>query len=92
MTKTLDRPGDYIQGRFVSPAQADEEIRTLSPADQSDVVGIHSVSVTHVDDAVAAARKALPAWRRLSREERRGYLRKYQERVRHHRGPARGGA
>lgn len=85
MTKTLDRPGDYIQGRFVSPAQADEEIRTLSPADQSDVVGIHSVSVSHVDEAIAAARKALPAWRRLSREERRGYLRKYQERVRHHR-------
>lgn len=77
--KTFDYPGNFINGVFVSPEQADGEIVTLSPADQSDVVGRHKISVNAVDEAVKAAADAFPAWRALARSEREALLRRYQD-------------
>ena len=82
---TLERPGDFIDGAFVPTDAPDEELRILSPGDQADLVSVHGVKHAHVDAAVAAARKAFPAWRRLGEAKRRELLRAYQERVRHHR-------
>ncbi|MAQ17772.1 MAG: N-succinylglutamate 5-semialdehyde dehydrogenase [Sandaracinus sp.] len=79
---TFDAPGDYINGAFVVPDAPDETLRILSPADQNDVVGVHPVAHDHVDQAIDAARRAYPAWRRLGEAKRRELLRKYQEVVR----------
>lgn len=81
---TLESPGDFLDGAFVVPESPDGELRTLSPGDQSDIVGVHPTAVAHVDRAVAAARAAFPAWRRLGEAARRKLLRKYQEAVRKH--------
>lgn len=82
---TLERPGDFIDGRFTSAATGDETLEIRSPADQDDLVGEHVVVHAHVEQAIAAARRAFPAWRRLGESARRALLRKYQERVQHHR-------
>jgi len=81
---TLERPGDLIDGELVAASDADAELRTLSPADQADVVGVHPVKLAHVDRAVEAARKASREWQALGRDGRAALLRKYQERVAHH--------
>ncbi len=82
---TLHCPGDFIDGRFVTASSGDDELHILSPADQDDLVGRHVVVHSHVEQAVAAARRAFPAWRRLGESARRALLRKYQERAQHHR-------
>ena len=82
---TLERPGDYIEGRFRASETMDDQLEIRSPADQNDVVGVHSLCVEHVHDAVLAARKAFPVWRRLGEPRRRELLLAYQQRLRHHR-------
>jgi succinylglutamic semialdehyde dehydrogenase len=59
-----DIPGNHIQSR--NPARPAEIIWSGSPVR------------SHVDDAVAAARAAFPAWSRLSFSERSAVLRKFQ--------------
>jgi succinylglutamic semialdehyde dehydrogenase len=78
----LDRPGDYLDGRFVQPAAADGELVIYSPADVAQHIATHGYCTVHVERAVAAARAALPAWRRLSAEARADVLRRYQARLR----------
>ncbi len=80
----LDRPGDFIGGRFVVPESPDELLEIRSPADLDQVVAVHPVAVAHVSRAVSAARGAFSTWRRLGYEARAALLRGYQERVRHH--------
>lgn len=53
-------------------------LRVLSPADQSDVVFEGEWSIAQVDAAVAAARSAFPAWRKLGQGARAELLKKYQ--------------
>jgi succinylglutamic semialdehyde dehydrogenase len=81
----LERPGDYLGGRFVVPAREDGVIAIPSPADRAQVVASHPFAYAHVDAAVDAARTALPAWRRRSRVERADLLRRYRDRLRAHR-------
>ncbi len=83
--ETFKHKGDYIGGRFCAAAEPRAELENRSPADLSDLVGVHSVSEAQVDRAVAAARRALPSWRRLSFDERAAYLAKYKERLVVHR-------
>jgi succinylglutamic semialdehyde dehydrogenase len=79
---TLDRPGDYIDGRFVSAADGvDGELRIVSPADLRDTTAIHAYRARSVDDAIDAARNAFPSWRRTARSEREACLRRYQARL-----------
>jgi succinylglutamic semialdehyde dehydrogenase len=85
-TKPLqDRPGDYIDGRFVQPRAADGELVVPSPADVRSIVSLHAFAASEVDRAVEAARAASAAWRRTGEDERRALLLRYQERVRAHR-------
>ena len=77
-------PSDFINGRFVDSAAPDGVIEVRSPADQSDIVGRHSWSLAHVDDAVSAARSAFPAWRRLGQSRRAELLRAYQSQLKLH--------
>jgi succinylglutamic semialdehyde dehydrogenase len=81
----LDRPGDFIEGRFVDPGPAGGELAILSPAHVHDCVSIHRHGVAHVDRAVEAARRAFAGWRRLTEPQRAQVLRAYQTRLRAHR-------
>ncbi|MBE2254451.1 MAG: aldehyde dehydrogenase family protein [Myxococcus sp.] len=77
-------PSDFINGRFVEPVTADGVIELRSPADQADVVGRHAWALSHVDDAVMAARAAFPSWRRLGQPARAALLRAYQAQLKAH--------
>lgn len=54
--------GDFIDGRWLVPSQPDAVIRRESPADTSDLVGEFPCDRVHLDEAVAAARRAQRAW------------------------------
>jgi succinylglutamic semialdehyde dehydrogenase len=62
--------GDYIAGGFRSVGAPDGELEVRSPADLDDLVGRFGYSAGAVDDAVAAAREAFPAWDRVGLEAR----------------------
>jgi succinylglutamate-semialdehyde dehydrogenase len=81
----LERPGDYIAGRFEQPAIPDGELDIHSPADLRERVAVHAFARDQVDRAVEAARAAFGTWCRTADDDRRSLLRRYQERVRTHR-------
>ena len=65
----------FIGGRWVDAASRDRrEIR--NPKDETSVDEVASSGVDDADRAVAAARKAQPAWSALTPMARAGYLRK----------------
>ncbi len=70
---------NYIDGLWSWPKNA-REIPSINPADQRDVIcTAPDSSADEVDRAVAAARKALPMWRRKPAPERAKILRKAGE-------------
>ncbi|MCK0092505.1 aldehyde dehydrogenase family protein [Rhodococcus sp. F64268] len=74
----------YIDGQWTDPAQSDT-FEVINPATE-EVTGTVSLgSSADVDKAVAAARRAFPAWSATSREERLALLEKildvYQRRM-----------
>ncbi len=74
----------YIDGQWTDPAQSDT-FEVINPATE-EVAGTVSLgSSADVDKAVAAARRAFPAWSATSREERLALLEKildvYQRRM-----------
>lgn len=71
--------GDYINGQFVPVVKGDGEFKDISPADLSDVVMTVPFSNDHIDDACVAAKKAYPAWARLTMSERKSYLLRLKE-------------
>jgi succinylglutamic semialdehyde dehydrogenase len=73
--------GDYIDGEFRPSLAADGELIIASPADLDDEVSRHPITLSHVDDAVEAARKALPAYRRLDATARAALLLRYRAAV-----------
>ncbi|MDB4988784.1 MAG: succinylglutamic semialdehyde dehydrogenase [Myxococcaceae bacterium] len=75
--ETLAGRGDYLGGRFVAvpPATADGVIERVSPRDFADVVGRYLYREQAVDQAVAHARAAFPAWSLRPLEERSALLR-----------------
>ncbi|MDG2094961.1 MAG: aldehyde dehydrogenase family protein [Phycisphaerales bacterium] len=50
-----------------------------NPANPGQIIWSGSPSIDHVDDAVDAARRALPGWMGLSIDERAGYLRQWRD-------------
>lgn len=70
-------PGDFINGRHI-PLPGDA-LRALNPARPADTVWQGSPILDHVDLAVDAAARALPAWRATPRDERFALLRKYRD-------------
>src|SRR5687768_18036692 len=71
--------GDFIDGRFIPVEKPHGEIKDISPADLSETVMVIPFSHDHVDEACLAARKAYPAWAKLSLEERKSYLLRLKE-------------
>ncbi len=70
-------PGDYVNGSFIrtdGPA-----LSSHNPANPSETVWNGHVNAEHVNRAVGAARKALPAWHALGRDGRIEFLRKWKE-------------
>ncbi|WP_162597546.1 aldehyde dehydrogenase family protein, partial [Pseudomonas aeruginosa] len=59
----------FIDGRFV-PAVDRGEIEVLNPADGSSITRIAAAEAADVDLAVAAGRRAFPAWAGLPAAER----------------------
>lgn len=66
----------YVAGRFVETPSPDGEIEVRSPADLDDVAGRYPWSLSHVDDAVSAARSAFSAWDALGLDARIGHLKR----------------
>ena len=72
---------NYIDGRFVEPRGA-AAIEVINPANQKVIATAPDSSADDVGEAVAAAKRAQPAWERLSASERAGYLRKISQKIR----------
>lgn len=71
--------GNYINGQWVA-AQSGKTFERRNPADTRDLVGTYPDSgAGDVEAAVAAARAALPAWRRLAPDARAQFLFKAAE-------------
>jgi len=68
-----DRYGLYIGGECVRPKPA-KYFATINPATEQKLADIALASKKDVDAAVQAAKKALPAWRKLSGDDRARYL------------------
>ncbi|HQQ69706.1 MAG TPA: aldehyde dehydrogenase family protein [Alicycliphilus sp.] len=59
----------FINGQFVN-AESGETLATLNPHDNSVIANVAMAGQADVDKAVAAAKKALPAWQRMSAMDR----------------------
>ncbi|RKQ13562.1 aldehyde dehydrogenase family protein [Oceanobacillus bengalensis] len=65
---------NYVNGRWKSSSNGETKTN-LNPADTNDVVGVVQKSTLEdVDEAVAAAKEAKTAWRKLSGDARGKYL------------------
>ena len=73
----------WTDGRAVD---TDERLTSVDPSDRLRVVGTSAAaSAEQVDEAVAAAKRALPGWNALGVETRADYLRRAAEVLRRHR-------
>ncbi len=70
--------GNYIDGRFELPKDAQGEWTHRSPANTRDELGKWSYSYRSVDAAVEAADRAFAIWRKKPLTERMELLKKYQ--------------
>ena len=70
-------PANFIGGRWHSIAG--DAVASTNPSNPDEIIWQGSPSPAHVDDAVNAARSALPAWDSLSLDERIDYLRRWQD-------------
>ncbi len=70
---------NFINGRMV-PARSGKSYENRNPADQDDLVGVFpSSDAEDVNDAVAAAKAAYPAWRALPAQARGDIMRRATE-------------
>ena len=63
----------FINGEFVD-AKSGEKFATINPATEARICDVQEAGAEDVDIAVAAARAALPAWRKLDTQARHGWL------------------
>ncbi|MBN1630057.1 MAG: aldehyde dehydrogenase [Thermoleophilia bacterium] len=75
----------WIGGEWVD-ADSGETFRTYNPATGEVVAEVPRAGLSDVDKAVAAARKALPAWRKKSQAERSEVVARIANAVREHAG------
>ena len=59
----------FINGKFVD-SQEGSTIKVLNPHDDSQITEVSEAKAPDIDDAVAAAKKAFPAWRDMQAAER----------------------
>src|SRR6478735_11966690 len=80
--------GDYFNGRFSHPdglgvlSGANETILKTCPGEIGLKLWEAGVYYDHIEKVIESAQKGFSTWRKLSFEERAGYLKKYQEAVR----------
>jgi succinylglutamic semialdehyde dehydrogenase len=79
MSETISYLGDYINGAWSPVKKGDGVIKDLSPADLKDLVCEVPFLNENVDRAVEAAKKAFPAWARLSMDDRKKALLRLKE-------------
>lgn len=77
MSKTHLTPADLIAGQWIT--LPGDSLRSTSPAHPDNVVWQGSPVPAHVDQAIHAARSALPAWAAFPHEKRFAVLRRFQE-------------
>jgi aldehyde dehydrogenase (NAD+) len=68
-----DRYGLFVGGAFVRP-KSGKYFATINPATQQPLAEVALANQKDVDAAVQAAKQALPAWRKLSGDDRARYL------------------
>src|SRR6266850_5582539 len=72
---------NFIEDRWVA-SHGDTTFEKRNPADERDLIGIfRASSAGDVQEAVRAARRALPAWRALSYDARAQFLFRAAERI-----------
>ncbi len=71
----------FIGGRFVED-NTSPRIEVFNPATEERIADVPDASPAIVDEAVAAARKAQPAWAELPPIERAGYVKAIAEKIR----------
>ncbi len=69
----MTRYQNLVNGKWKS---AEKEITIYSPINQEELGTVPAMTQAEVDEAMKAARAALPAWRALSAVERAAYLHK----------------
>jgi succinylglutamic semialdehyde dehydrogenase len=70
-------PSNFIAGQWHSIGG--DTIVSTNPANPDEIIWQGTPNPAHVDDAVQAARQALPGWAALSLEQRVEHLRRWQE-------------
>lgn len=75
---SLFREANYIDGQWL-PAKAGHAIAIHNPANGELVGHVPAFGAEETARAIAAAKKALPAWRALTAKERAGKLRRLFE-------------
>src|SRR5256885_5505538 len=70
----------FIGGRFVDAADG-QTLATLNPHDNTPIADVAMAGREDIDGAVAAAEKALPAWRRMAAADRGRILLDLAERI-----------
>ncbi len=81
--ETMERYKMWIGGQWVD-AESGKTFRTYNPANGEEVAEVPLGNRTDVDKAVAAARKAFPAWSRRTQEERSEWVLKIAEKIKEH--------
>ncbi len=76
--------GDYFDGRFHDPglSNSNEKILKRCPGDLSQTLWEAGIFYNHIEAVIQSSLKGYHTWRKLSFEERIGYLKKYQDVVR----------
>lgn len=73
--------GNYIDGKWIAP-RSGATFQKHNPADDRDLIGeFPASSAIEVQEAVTAARRALPAWRALAYDARAAFLTKAADRI-----------
>ncbi|MDC0980108.1 aldehyde dehydrogenase family protein [Bdellovibrionales bacterium] len=75
----ISSKGNFIEGSFRPVKEESGRLRVVSPGDLSEVVFEGPFSISSVNDACLAARRAASSWQRLSNEERGERLRRIGE-------------
>lgn len=79
-----DDAGSFLRGRWVPAVAPDGVLTRHAPADLDDALPPVAYALAHVDDAVAAARDAQPAWDALGVEARAALLTKLRDGLTQH--------
>lgn len=67
---------NFIDGKFVAP-EGVTYLPVVSPSDQTVIARVPLSTSTHVDQAVAAAKRAFPEWSGLTIKQRAGIMMKF---------------